>query len=253
LIYNNNWKVCAEIGLNHLGNYTDLKRIFETSNIANLKCAVSLQVREPEFYGKNPALELELSAYKQFRLLCLEKDIPFGLALGPVDSVDWIFEHNIQPDFIKVLSMAAEHTDFIRDLRERFECPIFISTGLSSLSTIKEVILPLINNGDYLIHTSISHMSKEQNIGFIGDMSSLGCQVCFGQHAIEPAICFASIGAGAKKIFVYIGDKSQELPDHEHAIDVHEYESFYREAMQCFEACGSIDSDKRPLNIEFIG
>ncbi|MAV08237.1 MAG: hypothetical protein CMQ88_03435 [Gammaproteobacteria bacterium] len=248
-----NWKICAEIGLNHLGDFNHLVEIYKKSNIANLNSAVSIQVREDEFYVANPDLKIDATDTKKFRKICERDNVPFGLALGPIKSLDWIIDLGLKPDFIKILSLAAENIEFIEQVKKKLDCPIYISTGLSSFNKIREVIVPLLRKKDYLIHTSISHSSKDQNFGMIARMKTLNTHVCFGQHATSKAICFTAIGVGAEKIFVYIGDKAQKIPDLEHAVHVDEFHDFYNEVHGCFDAISGGDNAVRSSNIEFLG
>ena len=44
-----NWDVCFEVGLNHLGSYTNILSIIQGSMIQNLSCSLSVQIREESF------------------------------------------------------------------------------------------------------------------------------------------------------------------------------------------------------------
>jgi hypothetical protein len=106
---------------------------------------------------------------------------------------------------------------------------------------------------DMLIHTSLSHATADQNLLEIAKLESLGKAVCFGQHAIDQEICFAAIGAGAKKIFIYIGDKSLDLPDYYHAISPSEVLDFYSRCSACFVAMQPGEYSGKSLKIKFLG
>ena len=110
------WKICAELGLNHLGNYDNLIDLYSASGIKKLNCSLTIQIREESFYEKHPGLKLEISEYESFKKKCREDNKSLGLALGPLDDFEWILDSDIQPDFLKVLSIASEKKDFLKKL-----------------------------------------------------------------------------------------------------------------------------------------
>ena len=130
------WKICAELGLNHLGDYDNLMDLYSASGIKKLNCSLTIQVREESFYQKYPELQLDISDYESFNRKCLKDNKPFGLAIGPLEDFNWILNSDIKPDFLKVLSIASEKKDFLNELKRNFKCPLYISTGLSSKNSI---------------------------------------------------------------------------------------------------------------------
>ena len=51
-------------------------------------------------------------------------------------------------------------------------------------------------------------------------MKSMHKNICYGLHCSKITPIFTAIGGGAKKIFVYVGDKKLNLPDKPHSIDI---------------------------------
>ncbi len=249
-----NWNVCFEVGLNHLGSYTNIENIIRDSMIQNLSSSLSIQIREESFYDdKNRYLALTSEDYIKLRATCRSLNIPFGFALGPIENLDWLTDLKLCPDFIKLIGIATNDLDFVDRLNEAFTCPIYYSVGLSELSFIRKEIIPRMRDDDMLVHTSLSHESSDQNLGEIRFLESLGKMTCFGLHARRPEVCFAAIGAGAKKIFAYIGDKGLDLPDKEHAVGTCDAISFYNQCSICFEAMKKINGGFKSAKIEFIG
>ena len=74
----------------------------------------------------------------------------------------------------------------------------------------------------------------------------------FGGNSANEEISMTAIGAGAKKIFVYTGDKSKELPDHDHAIDINALSKYIHACHNCFEAMSFSNSEKKEHKINFI-
>lgn len=248
------WKVCFEIGLNHLGRYENIMAIINDAEIPQLPCAISIQIREDSFYADGRQdFTLRSSEYSELRKLCAGLQIPFGLALGPLEDLTWLASLNLEPDFIKFLSVASNDIEFVDRLNKVFHCPKYYSVGLSNYSYIQEHLVSRMRNQDMLIHTSLSHASCDQNLGDISKLASFGRPVCFGLHARELEVCFAAIGAGAEKIFIYIGDKGLPIPDKEHAISTVDAKFFYNKAAECFAAMDKVAKKKKQPKIKFIG
>ena len=249
-----NWDVCFEVGLNHLGSYNNILSIIKGGMIQNLSCSLSVQIREESFYDDSKRyLVLNSNFYVKLRELCRSLDIPFGLALGPLEKLDWLTGLKLQPDFIKYIGIATNDLDFVDRLNEAFTCPKYYSVGLSDYNYIRDEVIPRMQDKDMLVHTSLSHESSDQNLSEIRFLESLGKNTCFGQHASNPEVCFAAIGAGAKKIFAYIGDKGLDLPDKEHAVATCDTISFHNQCSICFEAMKKINGGFKSAKIEFIG
>jgi len=249
----NHWNLCFEVGLNHLGNPKNVVEIINLIKKNNIRCALSVQIRENEFYlGGKEYLKLCEDDYLEIRNMCSNFEIPFGFALGPLKDTDWILDNDLKPDFLKILGMATQNTNFVDSLN-RFNCDKYFSVGLSSLDFIESEIIPRMQKDDALIYTSISHSFKDQNLIEISALETMGKKVFFGQHSDRPEVCFTAIGMGASKIFSYIGDKKFELPDHEHAVSLTDAKKFYDQCMICFTALGSIQEGVKTSKINFIG
>ena len=247
----NNWKVCIEMGINHLGDYGQILNVL--NNIKNLDVAFSLQIREEVFYeGKNKFFELSPKQYEEISSLCNKLKIPFGLALGPIKDINWIKSSNLNLNFIKYLYMSVQDKNFISEVNDFFNCPKYFSLGVSSFKEIKENIITHLREEDMLIFTSLSHDAKDQNLKEIKNLQKLTKNICFGQHCSKKEISMTAIGAGAKKLFVYTGDKSKELPDHEHAIDITAIKKYVHACYNCFEAMSFSKSEKKEQKINFI-
>ena len=247
----NNWKVCIEMGINHLGDFEEILNVLH--NIKNLDVAFSLQIREEIFYhGKNKIFELTPKQYEEISSLCDHLKIPFGIALGPIKDIDWIKSSNLNLNFIKYLYMSVQEKNFINRVNKSFDCTKYFSLGMSSFKEIKENIITHLRDQDMLIFTSLSHDAKDQNLKEINNLQNLSENICFGQHCSNEEISMTAIGAGAKKIFVYTGDKSKELPDHDHAIDINALSKYIHACHNCFEAMSFSNSEKKEHKINFI-
>lgn len=247
------WNVCFEVGLNHLGYFENVLNIIKESRIQDIPCALSIQIREESFYqGSKKNLALNIDEYLSIRKLCADLGIPFGLALGPLRELDWLVDSNLSPDFLKLIYIATNDLEFIGKVKQSFKCTKYFSVGLSDYDYIRKKIIPLMGNDDMIIHTSLSHETLDQNLGEIKRLELLGKTVCFGQHAIEKEVCLAAIGAGAKKVFVYIGDKTLDLPDYNHAVSSSTALNFYNQCSTCFKAMQEIGGSSKISKIAFL-
>ena len=69
------WKVCLEIGLNHLGSYPLLEEMLRSSGIKELGAAVTVQIKEEEFYKNNK----EYKSQSVIKALVGENDYIFNM------------------------------------------------------------------------------------------------------------------------------------------------------------------------------
>ena len=206
---------------------------------------------EEDFYITNEKFYLDYDELKKFTKLCRSLDIPCGFALGPISNLKALTGGGLKPDFIKTLSISTENIDFMKSLYAAYDCPKYISVGLSGISYIKEEIIPLMSGCDMLSHTCLTHDSSDQNLLDIRALKEFGVPVCFGLHASDVEIAYAAVGAGAEKIFFYIGDKSSELPDFEHAVDLAHVNATVVKLNDCFSAMKSSTGIKK-THINFI-
>ena len=247
------WNVCLEIGINHLGSYSLLENIIKDSGIAELGVSITVQIKEEDFYKTNEQFYLTLDEHRSFIALCRTLNLPCGLALGPISDLRALTEGGLKPDFIKTLSISSANADFMSRVYAAYECPKYISVGLSDAAYIEEYIVPLMGDKDKLIHTCLSHDSADQNLGDIRMLGNLGAPVCYGLHAVDHDLIYAGIGAGADSIFFYIGDKSLDLPDFSHAIDMSDIADVVAQANACFSAMGESGDVPKSTKIAFIG
>lgn len=248
-----NWRVCLEVGINHLGSYPMLEKMIKESGITELGVSITVQIKEEDFYKTNEQFYLSTDEHQRFIELCRSLKIPCGLALGPISDLQVLNDVGLEPDFIKTLSISSANADFMSRVYAAYDCPKYISVGLSDIAYVQEYIVPLMGDKDKLIHTSLSHNGADQNLGDIRLLGSLGVPVCYGLHAVDSDLIYAGIGAGADSIFFYVGDKSLDLPDFSHAIDMADVADVVFKANTCFSAMGESGDTPKSTKIAFIG
>jgi sialic acid synthase SpsE len=247
------WKICLEVGVNHLGSYSLLEKMIKDSGIAELGVSITVQIKEEDFYKTNEQFYLSLHEHRSLIELCRTLKIPCGLALGPITDLQALTDGGLKPDFIKTLSISSANADFMNRVYAAYDCPKYISVGLSDAAYVKEYIVPLMGDKDNLIHTCLSHDSADQNLGDMRLLGNLGVPVCYGLHAVDHELIYAGIGAGADSIFFYIGDKSLDLPDFSHAIDMADIAYVVAKGNACFRAMSESGDGPKSAKISFIG
>jgi hypothetical protein len=60
------WKVCLEIGSNHLGSYSKLEEIVTEIGLQKLGVAITIQIKEETFYDSNKEFKLTNYEYRNF-------------------------------------------------------------------------------------------------------------------------------------------------------------------------------------------
>jgi sialic acid synthase SpsE len=241
------WNICLEMGLNHLGSEKNLFEIVQSIPI-NYKIAVSIQIREEDFYiKKNKKLHLDIILIKKIEHLFKSKNIKFGYALGPIKDLDYLLKANIKPDFIKLLSISIKDIGFIKKIRSIYKCPFFYSTGLVTEKFIKKKLLFLVRKKDFLNYTALTHHPYGQNLMTISRFLKIHNNISFGVHSSEKFTSCTAIGLGASKIFIYVGNKRKKLPDLEHALDLKEIKEFTNIINNCFSALKQASQVKKIL------
>ena len=121
-----NWQLCFEVGLNHLGKFELVEQILNELYEKKLQCAVSIQIREESFYlDGRESFQLSIDEYLKIGEMCATFNLPFGIALGPLQDKSWLLECGLEPDFLKILGMATKDISFIDSLGD-FTCEKYI-------------------------------------------------------------------------------------------------------------------------------
>ena len=130
--------IIAEIGLNHLGDIKQARRYVNLLSHSSID-AITLQVREKEYYKGKPHLLLDDIDYVNLKHLAESHGKKLGIALADVNKIDY-FE-SIGIDFYKIIRNDITNiglTDKLISTNKK----IIASTGLSSHSDIKHHFKP---------------------------------------------------------------------------------------------------------------
>jgi len=223
----------AEIGLNHIGEEARALDLL-TAVLAAGVDAVTFQIREPKFYESQESNHrpLSISFYAEAAKRCHQAELQFGIAIADRLLVDSF--HQIGTDFWKTLSWDFGNNQ-LRETLFKTGRPMFLSTGLSDMTTIVEGSKGLRNCT--LIHTQLSQDPGDVNLKAIQTMAhATGLPVAFGLHCEDHDVLKVALAFEPASIFFYVKQSGvQGLFDDKHAIDIEllsEYVSHLRKLNQ---------------------
>lgn len=208
--------IIAEIGLNHLGKKKYLNRYLNTLLKTNID-AITLQIREPNYYKKYPYLKLDKKIYSYVSNYVHSYGKKFGMAV-----CDWSvinFLTSIGVDFYKVIRNDINNNLLIDTLMNTKK-PVFVSTGMSSQEDIENFISYIKKNNNFkLNHTQLSYNVGDCNLSAISAMKKYGLDVSFGNHCENHNVIYLSLAYNPSDILFYVRlNTKDDFPDSKHAI-----------------------------------
>lgn len=208
----------AEIGINHNGNVSFVKKMIDYASVFGWDC-VKLQKRNPDKsvpqqqkevirdtpWGKltyleyRKKLEFNKEEYDEISKYA-EKKVDFSASAWDLDSVDFLSNYNIP--FIKVPSAHLTDDELIHYICKK-GFPILVSTGMS---TIKEVdhaveIIRGYTDNFALLHTVSTYPASEEelNLKVISEFQKrYGCVVGYSGHEFGLVTTVIAVSLGAK-------------------------------------------------------
>lgn len=227
----------AEIGLNHIGEEPRATELLTSVLNAGIDC-VTFQIREPKFYESEETTHRPLSMqfYAEAAKRAHEAGCKFGIAIADHTLVDTFEE--IGTDFWKTLSWDfCNHQ--LRDSLFKTNRPVFLSTGLSDMSTVVEGSKGLSNA--VLIHTQLSQDPADVNLKAIPTIANAtGLPVAFGLHCEDADVLKMALAFEPHSVFFYVKQSGvQGLFDDQHALDIRHLQDSVRHFRTLHSALGS--------------
>ena len=140
--------IIAEIGMNHLGVFSSAEIML--MDLFNTKVdGITFQVREKEYYDRNPKYRLEDKDYIELSKQIKNTNKKFGIALADFQKID--FFESINVDFYKVIRNDMANTKLMDKLLS-LNKKIIVSTGLSSDQDIKIFMNKYKNNNNIVLN-----------------------------------------------------------------------------------------------------
>ncbi len=233
-------KIIFELGLNHMGNEFDGKKIISSVVNKNIY-GVTLQIRERSFYKKFPKFYMRKEFYYEISNIVKKNKKKFGIAL--CDNNTFNEYKLLKVDFYKVINRGIKDKKLLKNLFKSKVKKIFISLGSSNSKELNENFNFLKKNNltklvyvftkntskNYNSKKSYSSINKNTNLGKMEIIKKkFNIPVAFGNHSSDRAIFKESLKFNPPYFFNYIkGPKKLDYPDDLHAIDISTLKNFF--------------------------
>jgi N-acetylneuraminate synthase len=250
--------VVAEIGINHNGSLDTAKELIKVSSDAGCD-AVKFQKRTLEVVytpeeltrpRENPfgptngdlkrGLEFGLEEYQEIDQYCKELNIDWFVSCWDEASVDFIEKFN--PPCYKIASASLTDDDLLRHHR-KYERPIILSTGMSTMEEIEHAIEVLGEDDLVVLHSTSTYPAQlnELNLRVILTLKKK-YNVPIGYSGHEPGLSttFATAVMGASIIEKHITlDRALWGSDQAASVEPHGIKKLVEYITQWEEASGN--------------
>lgn len=248
---NNPVYIIAEIGLNHQGDVKLAKKMIDIAHEAGCDCVKfqkrslkkvytkeALQKTEKEEQGTGYIMghlkknELSNAEMKDLYSYTTKKEMNFMCSPWDEESLNFLAGMNVNA--YKVASAEMFNLKFIQQIA-RFNKPTFISTGMSFLSEIEQLVkfLNKINAKYILLHCNSTYPAPHQdiNLNFLKMMQSkFKCIVGYSGHESGITVSIAAVTMGAKVIEKHLTlDRNMPGPDHKASLEPKEFKELVKQ------------------------
>ena len=243
--------IVAEAGVNHNGKISNALKLVNLAKKAGAD-AVKFQTwrtdeiilpktKRPKYQLKNSKdydqylfakkLELKFAEFKKIKKHCDKLKIDFMSTADDLSSIRFLSKLQ---NIFKVGSAEIKNFQLIKEII-KLKKKIIISTGLSNLKDIKELILFLKkNNFNYkkkliLMHCNTAYPTpfKDANLNVIPELKKkLGVKIGYSDHtlSVECAIAAAALGAIIIEKHLTL-NKKMKGPDHSSSLNIDEFKN----------------------------
>lgn len=258
----------AEIGINHNGDLNIAKNLIDAAASAGFD-AVKFQKRTidkvytAEFLDgprespwgntqrdQKMGLEFDADEYREISRHCANKGIQWSASAWDTDAQSFLNDMNVP--FNKVASAMLGHKPLLRQIAAEKK-KTFISTGMSTLDEISEVV-DLFRNADCpfeLMHCNSSYPMKEENanlrcIPMLQDRFK--CDVGYSGHETSLIkVCVTAVALGATSLERHITlDRTMYGSDQAASVEVHALQNFVKAVRTVPTILGSGEKSVRP-------
>ena len=265
--------IIAEVGVNHNGDLELAKKLIREAARCGANC-VKFQTFQAEKLvlqnapkanyqlkttAKNESqlemlkkLEMNVDKYNEIIKCCKQEGVLF--ISTPYNTEDVDFLEDLGVSAFKLASMHASEPWFARYVAKKKK-PIFLSTGMSTLSEIDSTVRSIKETGNnkiILLQCTTNYPSRieDTNLLAMKTMSkTFDFMVGYSDHTEDDIACIASVALGAKVIEKHFTlDKSLPGPDHTTSATPSEFKSLVKNIRNVEKSLGL--SIKEPSEIE---
>lgn len=239
--------IIAEAGVNHNGKIEIAKQLIEAAANAGADFVkfqtfkadslVSKSAKKAEYQQKNindgddsqysMLKKLELNEAMHFELInhCKECGIKFLSTGFDNESIDFLDSLDIP--FFKIPSGEITNKPYLKHIASK-QKPIILSTGMATITEIKDAIAVLVGEGTSIDKLTVLHCNTEYptpmedvNLkAMLNIESELGVNIGYSDHTNGIEIPIAAVALGAKVIEKHFTlDRSLPGPDHKASLE----------------------------------
>jgi len=244
--------IVCEIGLNHLGDrrYADA---YVDAVLQSGAEALTVQVREPEFYRQKKYAQYVLKDddYSAILEKVHRAGRIFGVAICDEDRIN--FFESINTDFYKALYKDINNWTLTDRLMETKK-PVYFSTGAASPDDITRLIARYSGGLDNLrlIHTQMSNDIEDVNLKRLRNLTQkFHVPVAYGNHCRDLTVLYLALAFEPTDMFIYVkGERSTAHPDEAHAVPLDRLEALFNQLKVLALAIGDGIKSNTTLRIE---
>lgn len=249
--------VIAEIGSNHDGSLEQALKMIEKAKEAGAD-AVKFQTFKAEellnplvfqgdettenwVYAELKKVEIDEAFHEKVKLKCAQEKIDF--LSSPFDEGSLALTAKYC-QAIKIASSEITNLPFLKKVG-RYEKPVILSTGLSTLGEVEEAISALISGGVTdlsLLHcVSLYPLNPEDaNLKVISTLQkSFGLPVGFSDHSLDDTLILAAVALGARIVEKHVTLKREaRIFDHSHSMEFQDLKKMIARIRQVEAALG---------------
>lgn len=255
--------IVAEAGINHNGDISIAKKMIEEA----AKCGVDAikfqtiisddlfsPLLNPDWF--NLCKKWALTKKQHLELMRHAKKIGIDFFSTPVGKKSAELLHDVDVKMIKISSGDITNHELIKSI-SRWKLPIVISTGMTTISEISQVveILREPKSSFMLLHCNSSYPTsiEEANLLTIGFLhETFGVPIGYSDHVMGNEACLAAVALGACMIEKHFTlDKNMEGPDQKLSADPKEFVSLVSKIRMIEKSLGTVRTGPTTSELKF--
>lgn len=215
--------IVAEIGLNHNGSLEFAKKLIDIASFAGCD-AVKFQKRNPEeavpenyknvlretpwglitYLEYRKKVEFNKKEYDEIDIYCQSKNIFWSASCWDMTSLQFMKSYKLP--FLKIPSALMTHKTYleeIKNLKNKKNIPIFLSTGMSDMNLVKKVVDFLGEKNLVVLHAVSTYPAQpeEINLNILNTFQKeFKCPIGYSGHEVGLQVTLAAITMGAKVV-----------------------------------------------------
>lgn len=262
----------GEIGINHNGDMSIVKKLIDAVNACNWDCA-KFQKRTPDIcvpehqkmimrdtpWGRMTYIdykykvELGKQEYDQIDAYSRQKPVAWSASVWDLNSLEFLSQYELP--FIKIPSAMMTNTDLVAE-SAKTKLPIIMSTGMSTLPEVDKAVNNVLKYNDNLVlmHTNSSYPTpnEEINLNLIPFLKErYGCVIGYSGHEqdLEPTVIAIALGAEVVERHITI---SHELwgTDQKSSLEIMSMDMLYKRAKDIKTILGSSKKYVTPSEVK---